>query len=160
MGSVDLRLVLLMLLAERPSHGYELIKSLEERSGGFYSPSPGMVYPALTWLEDIGYAQVTTEGAKKRYAITDAGREYLKQHEEAAAAILSQLEHIARRLGRMRAAFSGFEAEEGAGHSSDVWSAWRQLKEALRAARGASAEEQARIAAALTSAAAKIRGRE
>jgi len=160
MGSVDLRLVLLMLLAERPSHGYELIKSLEERSGGFYSPSPGMVYPALTWLEDIGYAEVSPEGAKKRYAITDAGREYLKQHEEAAAAILSQLEHIARRLGRMRAAFSGFEAEEGAGHSSDVWSAWRQLKEALRAARGASAEEQARIAAALTSAAAKIRGRE
>src|SRR4029077_1377683 len=104
--------------------------------------------------------QVSTEGAKKRYAITDAGREYLKQHEEAAAAILSQLEHIARRLGRMRAAFSGFEAEEGAGHSSDVWSAWRQLKEALRAARGASAEEQARIAAVLTSAAAKIRGRE
>jgi DNA-binding PadR family transcriptional regulator len=160
MGSVDLRLVLLMLLAERPSHGYELIKSLEERSGGFYSPSPGMVYPALTWLEDIGYAQVTTEGAKKRYAITDAGREYLKQHQEAAAAILSQLEHIARRLGRMRAAFSGFEAEEGSGHSTDVWSAWRQLKEALRAARGATAEEQARIAAVLTSAAAKIRGRE
>jgi DNA-binding PadR family transcriptional regulator len=160
MGSVDLRLVLLMLLAERPSHGYELIKSLEERSGGFYSPSPGMVYPALTWLEDIGYAQVSTEGAKKRYAITDAGREYLKQHEEAAAAILSQLEHIARRLGRMRAVFSGFEAEEGAGHSTDVWSAWRQLKEALRAARGASAEEQARIAAVLTGAAAKIRGRE
>ena len=71
MGSVDLRLVLLTLLAERPSHGYELIKSLEERSGGFYSPSPGMVYPALTWLEEVGYAGVTTEGAKKRYAITE-----------------------------------------------------------------------------------------
>jgi DNA-binding PadR family transcriptional regulator len=160
LASGDLQLVLLALLADRPSHGYELIKSLEERSGGFYSPSPGMVYPALTWLEDVGYAQVTTEGAKKRYAITDAGREYLKQHQEAAAAILSQLEHIARRLGRMRAAFSGFEAEEGSGHSADVWSAWRQLKEALRAARGATAEEQARIAAVLTSAAAKIRGRE
>ena len=115
MGSVDLRLVLLTLLAERPSHGYELIKSLEERSGGFYSPSPGMVYPALTWLEEVGYAEVTTEGAKKRYAITDAGREHLKQHQEVADAILSQLEHIARRLGRMRAAFSGFEAQEGTG---------------------------------------------
>ena len=113
MGSVDLRLVLLTLLAERPSHGYELIKSLEERSGGFYSPSPGMVYPALTWLEEVGYAQVTTEGAKKRYAITDAGREHLEQHHEAADAILSELEHIARRLGRLRAAFSGFEAQEG-----------------------------------------------
>jgi len=160
MGSVDLRLVLLTLLAERPSHGYELIKSLEERSGGFYSPSPGMVYPALTWLEEVGYAEVTTEGAKKRYAITDAGREYLKQHQEAADAILSQLEHIARRLGRMRAAFSGFEAEQGTDTSDDVWSAWRQLKEALRAARGASAEERARIAAVLAAAAGKIRGRD
>src|SRR5579863_8834801 len=117
MGSLDLRLVLLRLLAERPSHGYELIKSLEERSGGFYSPSPGMVYPALTWLEEVGYAQVTAEGAKKRYALTDAGREYLKQHQEAADAILSELEHIARRLGRLRAAFSGFETEEGPDHS-------------------------------------------
>ena len=51
LASGDLQLVLLALLAERASHGYELIKALEERSGGFYSPSPGMVYPALTWLE-------------------------------------------------------------------------------------------------------------
>src|SRR5580692_6665558 len=96
MGSVDLRLVLLMLLAERPSYGYELIKALEDRSGGFYSPSPGMVYPALTWLEEVGYASVTAEGAKKLYAITDLGREYLAQHQPAADSILSQLEHIAR----------------------------------------------------------------
>jgi DNA-binding PadR family transcriptional regulator len=119
-----------------------------------------MVYPALTWLEEVGHAEVTTEGAKKRYAITEAGRGYLKQHQEAADAILSQLEHIARRLGRMRAAFSGFEAEEGTGNADDVWSAWRQLKDALRAARGASAEERARIAAVLAGAAAKIRGRD
>ena len=73
MGSVDLRLVLLTLLAERPSHGYELIKALEDRSGGFYSPSPGMVYPALTWLEEVGYASVTADGAKKLYHITAEG---------------------------------------------------------------------------------------
>ena len=65
MGSVDLRLVLLTLLAERPSHGYELIKSLEERSGGFYSPSPGMVYPALTWLEEVGYARGHHRGCQE-----------------------------------------------------------------------------------------------
>ena len=92
-----------------------------------------MVYPALTWLEEVGYAQVTTEGAKKRYAITDAGREHLEQHHEVADAILSELEHIARRLGRLRTAFSGFEAQEGQDHSDGVWSARRQLKEALRA---------------------------
>ena len=89
MGSVDLRLVLLTLLEERPSHGYELIKALEDRSGGFYSPSPGMVYPALTWLEEVGYASVTAEGAKKLYEITDEGRRYLTEHKAAADTILS-----------------------------------------------------------------------
>jgi DNA-binding PadR family transcriptional regulator len=159
MGSVDLRLVLLTLLAERPSYGYELIKALEDRSGGFYSPSPGMVYPALTWLEEVGYASVTSEGAKKLYAITDAGREYLKEHQDSADSILSQLEHIARKLGRMREAFSGFEEDEDAGNSKEVWMARRELKDALRAARGASLEEKARIAEILKGAAAQIRGK-
>src|SRR5262249_45140783 len=84
LASGDLQLVLLALLAERPSHGYELIKALEERSGGFYTPSPGMVYPALTWLEEVGYASVTAEGAKKLYSITETGRAYLKDHQDAA----------------------------------------------------------------------------
>src|SRR5579863_4787778 len=159
MGSVDLRLVLLRLLAERPSHGYELIKSLEERSGGFYSPSPGMVYPALTWLEEVGYASVASEGAKKRYAITDAGREYLAQHQAAADSILSQLEHIARRLGRMREAFSGFEEDEESGNAKELWQARRDLKDALRAVYGASEAEKTRVAGILREAAARIRGK-
>jgi len=158
MGAVDLRLVLLTLLAERPSYGYELIKALEDRSGGFYSPSPGMVYPALTWLEEVGYASVTAEGSKKLYAITDSGREYLKEHQGAADAILSQLEHIARRLGRIREAFSGFEEEEGEG-SQEVRAARHELKQALKSRRGASAEERAQVAAILREAAAKIRGK-
>ena len=62
LASGDLQLVLLALLAERTCHGYEQIKALEERSEGFYSPSPGMVYPALTSLEDMGYASVTPRG--------------------------------------------------------------------------------------------------
>jgi len=74
LASGDLQLVLLALLAERASHGYELIKALQERSDGFYSPSPGMVYPALTWLEEMGYASVTCEGVKKLYSVTEAGR--------------------------------------------------------------------------------------
>jgi DNA-binding PadR family transcriptional regulator len=160
MGSVDLRLVLLTLLAERPSHGYELIKALEDRSGGFYSPSPGMVYPALTWLEEVGYASVTTEGAKKLYAITDTGRTYLAQHQDAASSILSQLAQIARKLGRIREAFAGFEDEEESGAVPEVGLARRQLKEALRAARAASPQEQARIAQILKDAAAKIRGQD
>ncbi len=157
MGSVDLRLVLLTLLAERPSHGYELIKALEDRSGGFYSPSPGMVYPALTWLEEVGYASITAEGAKKLYSITPEGTAYLAEHKAAAQAILSQLEQIAQRLGRVREAVAGFQ-EEADGGPNEVWLARHELKEALRAARGSSAEEATRIAQILRDAAAKIRG--
>jgi DNA-binding PadR family transcriptional regulator len=149
--------VLLMLLAERPSHGYELIKALEERSGGFYSPSPGMVYPALTWLEEVGYASVTADGAKKLYHITAEGQAYLAQNKAAAEAILAQLEQIAKRLGRVREAVAGFEDEDEAG-SKEVWLARRELKESLRAARASSPEEASRIAQILKDAAAKIRG--
>src|SRR3984885_3967400 len=77
LGSAHLQLLLLALLAEKPSHGYELIKAVEERSSGYYSPSPGMVYPALTYLEEIGYASVALEGTRKLYTITDEGRAYL-----------------------------------------------------------------------------------
>jgi DNA-binding PadR family transcriptional regulator len=157
LASGDLQLVLLALLDERPSHGYELIKALEERSGGFYSPSPGMIYPALTWLEEMGYASVTAEGAKKLYSITDPGREYLKENRDSADAMLGQLEYIGRKMGRVREIFGGFgdEGEE----SPEIGAARRELKEALRAVRRASGEERARIAAILQDAAAKIRGK-
>jgi DNA-binding PadR family transcriptional regulator len=157
LASGDLQLVLLALLAERPSHGYELIKALEERSGGFYSPSPGMVYPALTWLEEMGYASVAAEGAKKLYSITDGGREYLKENRDAADAMLGQLEYIGRKMGRVREMFGGFE-EEDAGDSHAVASARRELRQALRDKRHASPEEKSRIAAILMNAAAQVRG--
>ena len=57
LSSNDLQLLLLALLAEKPAHGYELIRALEERSGGAYAPSPGMIYPALTYLEELGHAE-------------------------------------------------------------------------------------------------------
>src|SRR5579863_9128477 len=123
LASGDLQLVLLALLAERPSHGYELIKALEERSDGFYSPSPGMVYPALTWLEEMGYASVTAEGAKKLYSITDTGRAYLSENQDAADAMLGQLEYIGRKMGRLREVFGGYDDEEGDSH--EVATAWR-----------------------------------
>jgi len=67
----DLKYVILQLLEEKPRHGYEIIKALEERFGGMYSPSAGTVYPTLTLLEDMGYARVTVEeGGKKVYSIT------------------------------------------------------------------------------------------
>jgi DNA-binding PadR family transcriptional regulator len=159
LASGDLQLVLLALLGERPSHGYELIKALEERSGGFYSPSPGMIYPALTWLEEVGYASVAAEGTKKLYSITDAGREYLRENQEAADAMLGQLEHIGRKMGRVREIFGGDDEGEELADSKEVHAARRELKQALRDKRGASAEEKARIAAILKSAAAQIKGK-
>lgn len=157
LGSGDLQLVLLALLAERPSHGYELIKALEERSGGFYSPSPGMVYPALTYLEEVGRASVEAEGAKKLYSITQAGSDYLEANREAADAILGQLAFIARKMGRVREIFSGEDDEERSGGAREVWLARRELRQALRELRHLSADEAKRIAAILLRAAADVR---
>jgi DNA-binding PadR family transcriptional regulator len=88
----DLKYVVLRLLEEKPRHGYEIIKELEERFGGAYSPSPGTVYPTLTMLEDLGYAQATTEeGGKKIYSITDAGRAYLAEHSQTVDGIFERM---------------------------------------------------------------------
>jgi DNA-binding PadR family transcriptional regulator len=155
LASGDLQLVLLALLAERPSHGYELIKALEERSGGFYSPSPGMVYPALTWLEEVGYASVAAEGTKKLYSITDSGRTYLGENREAAETMLRQLEFIGRKMGRVREIFGGLDDDE----ESDLGAARRELRAALREKHGVSSGEKQRVAQILREAAARIRGK-
>jgi DNA-binding PadR family transcriptional regulator len=76
----DLKYVLLDLLATEPAHGYELIRRLEDRFGGWYSPSPGTVYPTLQLLEDLGYVTVSERDGKKIYAITDAGRSFLAEN--------------------------------------------------------------------------------
>jgi DNA-binding PadR family transcriptional regulator len=158
LASGDLQLVLLALIAERPSHGYELIKALEERSGGFYSPSPGMIYPALTWLEEVGYASVAAEGAKKLYSITDSGREYLKGNQDAADAMLGQLEYIGRRMGRVREIFGGLDEDEEA-NWQELAAVRREIRQALREKRHASPEEKARVIAILRSVAEQIRGK-
>ena len=91
----DLRFVILHLLAEKPRHGYEIIKELEERSGGRYTPSAGTVYPTLTMLEDMGFAVATVEeGGKKVYSITDAGRQHLAENKGAVDEVLDRLTHL------------------------------------------------------------------
>src|SRR5271168_1704432 len=75
----DLRYVLLKLIADKPSHGYELIKDIEERLGGAYSPS--VIYPTLTLLEELGYIRAAqSEGARKAFEITDEGRDALEKN--------------------------------------------------------------------------------
>ena len=162
LGSADLQLLLLHLLAEKASHGYELIKGLEERSSGYYVPSPGMIYPALTYLEELGYARIEAEGAKKLYHPTDEGRRHLEQNREAVESILVQLERIGRKMAQMRQAMAEGEAEEeesAEGGGREVWHARHELKRALREARGASPEESRRIAEILRRAAAEIAGK-
>jgi DNA-binding PadR family transcriptional regulator len=88
----DLKYVILQLLSEKPRHGYEVIKALEERLGGTYSPSPGAVYPTLTMLEDMGYAHATTgDGGKKVYEITPEGRAYLEENKGAVDEIFERI---------------------------------------------------------------------
>lgn len=165
LGSDDLQLLVLALLADKPYHGYEIIKALEERSGGFYSPSPGMVYPALTYLEEIGYASVEAEGAKKRYHITAEGRTYLEQNRRVVDAIFAQLAWVGEKMEHVRRVFAGDEARAAEGEdrprgwSDELNESRRTLKAALAATIGASAEEQRRVADILERAAREIRGK-
>jgi DNA-binding PadR family transcriptional regulator len=93
-GTGELRLALLALIAENPSHGYELIKGIEEMTGGGYAPSPGAVYPTLQLLEDEGaIAEAQADGAKKPFAVTDQGRAELEKRAD-------EVEALMRRLGR------------------------------------------------------------
>ena len=96
----DLRLVILSLVAEKPRHGYEIIKALGERVGDGYSPSPGVVYPTLTYLEEIGHASVAADhGGRKLYEATAEGRAYLDAHRAQLDAILARLDGGEARRG-------------------------------------------------------------
>ncbi|HTR57664.1 MAG TPA: PadR family transcriptional regulator [Casimicrobiaceae bacterium] len=128
MGSQELQLVILALLEEHPRHGYEIIKALEETSKGFYTPSPGMVYPALTYLEEVGHATVEVEGSKKLYRITDAGIANLAENRELVDAILAQLARIGSKMERVRQAFAGDEPDDIEHRAVD------EARKALRAA--------------------------
>src|ERR1700733_9901931 len=96
----DLRLVILHLIAEKPRHGYEIIKAIEEQVGGAYSPSPGVIYPALTLLEELGHVTVTSgEGGKKLHTITPEGQAYLDAYRPAVQALVARMEEAGRTHG-------------------------------------------------------------
>ncbi|HEV2364257.1 MAG TPA: PadR family transcriptional regulator [Caulobacteraceae bacterium] len=95
----ELRLVILRLLAEEPRHGYELIKAIEEKVGGAYSPSPGVVYPALTMLEEMGLIAGEAAGAKKLYRVTDEGHATLASEKAIADHIFARMEAVRERFG-------------------------------------------------------------
>jgi DNA-binding PadR family transcriptional regulator len=101
-GHGDLRLLLLALIEQQPRHGYELIRIIEDMFQGHYSPSPGAIYPTLTMLEELGYAQIENEqGNRKLYAITGEGKSFLDENRAEVEALTARTERHARTAARM-----------------------------------------------------------
>ena len=95
----DLRFVILKLISEQPRHGYEIIKAIEEKVGGAYSPSPGVIYPTLTLLEELGYVTVeAAEGGKKLYRVTEAGDAALEEKKAVVEAIFRRMADLHERF--------------------------------------------------------------
>jgi DNA-binding PadR family transcriptional regulator len=90
--AAELRLVLLHLMEQRPRHGYDLIREIETMSGGAYAPSPGIIYPTLTMLEDLSQIEAASSaGAKRLFALTEAGKTYIATHGDELNAALARL---------------------------------------------------------------------
>jgi DNA-binding PadR family transcriptional regulator len=140
----DLRFIVLKLISEKPSYGYEIIKAIEDRLAGAYAPSPGIVYPTLTLLEELGYIKVQeTDGPRKLFAITPEGEAALEQNRATVDAIFARMAEINVRHGGHRA--------------PQLVRAWENLKMAmnLRVARGPLTQEQIEAIAAVLDDAAK-----
>ena len=86
-----MRYVVLQLIAEKPRHGYDIIKELEQRSGGGYTPSPGAIYPLLSLLADMGYVLASTDGNKKLHTITPEGEAFLAENRQFVDAIVARM---------------------------------------------------------------------
>ena len=97
----ELRLVLLKLIADETRHGYELIRAIEDMTGGAYAPSPGVVYPTLALLDEMGLiAEQQSDDAKKRFAITDEGRRHIEENAEQVAELMARLEAVGQQRER------------------------------------------------------------
>jgi DNA-binding PadR family transcriptional regulator len=140
----DLRYVVLKLISEKPSYGYEIIKAIEDRLAGAYAPSPGIVYPTLTLLEELGYIKVQeTDGPRKLFAITPEGEVALEQNKAVVDAIFARMAEVHVRHG-------GHQAPQ-------LVRAWENLKMAmnLRVAQGPLTAQQIEEIAAILDGAAK-----
>ena len=181
LASGDLRLVALYFIEQQPRHGYDLIKAVEERSNGVYSPSPGIVYPALTYLEEAGYVTSAADGNKKLYTITDEGRTHLSENREAVGTTLDFLARTGEQMHRFREFVKadwplGADANPEEGNVPPFWGEGRRpdadrpmqdavpeletarkaLKAAIKRVRHADKDQQRQAAALLQEAAAAL----
>lgn len=176
----DVRLVALSLIEKQPRHGYDLIKAIEERSNGVYAPSPGIVYPALTYLEEAGFVTSAADGNKKLYTITDEGRTHLAENQQAIESTLDFLARTGEQFNRFREFVRAdwpFGGRPDEGNTPPHWgerphgnepdrplhdaipeleAARKDLKAALRKARRGSGDQQRRAAEILRRAAAEV----
>lgn len=155
----DLKLLALAFIAEQPRHGYEIIKLVEEKTDGWYAPSPGVIYPTLTYLEEAGHVASEPDGAKKRYAITEEGRAYLAENRDLADAIVARLSELGGKMERARRRMGfGDAGPGGAPLPRLVMAALENLREAAEARLGAERSDEVRVVEILARAAQEIRG--
>jgi DNA-binding PadR family transcriptional regulator len=126
----DLRFVVLLLIEEKPRHGYELIKLIESKSSHQYSPSPGVIYPTLTYLEETGLVTTTVRDDKKQYSITPEGVQHLEDNRALASGILKRLEEMGAQLAsaQSKAASDSFDEDE----RSEIKQAFHAIKAELK----------------------------
>ena len=154
----DLRLIALALIAEQPRHGYEIIKVLEDKTAGWYSPSPGIVYPTLTYLEEVGYLTSQPEGAKRLYTITPEGRAHLEENRDFVDAVLERLGAMGERVTRMRRRVQTEEDERrGPSVSPMVRAAIENLRDIAAKRLEDDADAEAKVVEVLVAAASQLR---
>jgi DNA-binding PadR family transcriptional regulator len=153
----DLRLIALALIAEQPRHGYEIIKVLEDKTAGWYSPSPGIIYPTLTYLEEAGYVTAQAEGAKKLYTITEEGRAHLEENRDFVDAVLERFAAMGERVARMRRRFGDDDERRGASVPRLVRAALENLREVAAKRLDDDAEAEAKVVEVLARAASELK---
>jgi DNA-binding PadR family transcriptional regulator len=89
-----MRYVVLQLIADKPRHGYEIIKEIEQRAGGGYAPSPGVIYPMLSMLLDLGHVSATLDGNKKLHEVTPEGLAFLEENREFVDVVMARLDRL------------------------------------------------------------------
>jgi DNA-binding PadR family transcriptional regulator len=153
----DLRLIALALIAEQPRHGYEIIKVLEEKTSGWYSPSPGIVYPTLTYLEEAGYVTAEADGTKKLYTITAEGRAYLEQNRDFVDSVLERFAAIGEKIARMRRRLGGEDRDDRHGLPPLVQAALENLREVAAKRLEGDEDAEAKLVEILARAAQELR---